>query len=118
MRSLIWWKNWRRPSRRLPVFTPDGRNWKISRKRRQAREYGPRDLPDDVRGTPVGLIVVIGGYDPQRRRVLIIDPYQPHPYGPTHEYWISVARVIGAILLGVLTHDANLLVIYPPRRPT
>ncbi len=80
---------------------------------RHPREYGPRDLPDDVRGTPAGHFVLIAGYDPNRRRVLVIDPYQPHPYGPTHEYWISAARVIGAILLGVLTHDANLLVIHP-----
>ena len=81
---------------------------------RHAREHGPRDLPDDIRGSPAGHFVVIAGYDPVRRRVLILDPYQPHPYGPTHAYWISVARAIGAILLGVLTHDANLLVIYPP----
>lgn len=85
---------------------------------RHAREHGPRDLPDDVRGTPAGHFVLIAGYDPRRRRVLILDPYQPHPYGPTHAYWIGVGRVIGSILLGVLTHDANLLVIYPspPRR--
>ena len=82
---------------------------------RHPREHRPRDLPDDVRGSPAGHFVVIAGYDPHTRRVLVIDPYQPHPYGPTHEYWISAARVIGAILLGVLTHDANMLVIHPPR---
>jgi hypothetical protein len=66
-----------------------------------------------VRGTPSGHFVVIAGYDASRRRVLIVDPYQPHPYGTTHEYWISVDRAVGAILLGVLTHDANLLIIHP-----
>ena len=48
-------------------------------------------------------------------RVLVVDPYQPNPYGPTLEYWISIDRVIAAILLGIVTHDANLLVVYPAR---
>jgi hypothetical protein len=96
--------------RRYPIITGLSATYLY----RHAREHGPRDVPDDIRGTPSGHFVVIAGYDPQRRRVLILDPYQPHPYGPTHAYWISAARVIGAILLGVLTHDANLLVIYPP----
>lgn len=82
---------------------------------RHAREHGPRDTPDDIRGMPAGHFVVIAGYDPRRERVLILDPFQPHPYGPTHEYWISASRVVVAILLGIVTHDANLLVIHPER---
>ena len=46
--------------------------------------------------------------------MLVVDPYQPNPYGPALEYWISIDRVISAILLGIVTHDANLLVIHPP----
>ena len=79
-----------------------------------AREYGPDDVKDDIRGTPSGHFVVIAGYDAPRRRVLIVDPYQPHPYGATHEYWISIDRAVGAILLGIVTHDANLLIVHPP----
>lgn len=82
---------------------------------RHSREYGPADTPDDIRGTPAGHFVVIAGYDPGHERVLIVDPYQPHPYGPTHEYWISAARAVGAILLGIVTHDANLLILHPAR---
>jgi len=59
---------------------------------------------------------VLAGYDRLRRRVLVVDPYQTTPYGTTHEYWISVDRAVGAILLGIVTHDANMLVIYPQRR--
>jgi hypothetical protein len=83
-----------------------------------AREYGPDDIKDDIRGTPSGHFVVIAGYEAARRRVLIVDPYQPHPYGDTHEYWIGIDRVVGAILLGIVTHDANLLIVQPPRRQT
>ncbi len=81
---------------------------------RAARGYGPEDVPDDVRGLPVGHFVVIAGYNALRRSVLVVDPYHPTPYGPSHYYWISVERVVGSILLGIVTHDANLLVIHPP----
>lgn len=80
---------------------------------RSAREYGPDDAPDDVRGRPGGHFVVLAGYNRRERSVLVADPYGPHPYGPSHEYWISIDRVIGAVLLGIVTHDANLLVIRP-----
>jgi hypothetical protein len=52
---------------------------------RARREYGPNDTPDDVRGMPVGHFVVIAGHDEVRRRVLVVDPYQPNPYGRSHE---------------------------------
>lgn len=80
---------------------------------RAPREYG-NDIRDDVRGGPVGHFVVIAGYDARQRALLVVDPYQPTPYGPSHAYWISVERAIGAILLGIVTHDANLLVVQPP----
>ena len=44
---------------------------------------------------------------------LVADPYDPHPHGPNRRYWASIDRVIGAILLGIVTYDANLLVITP-----
>ena len=80
---------------------------------RAAREYGRHDEPDDVRGLPSGHFVVIAGYDRKKRNVLVVDPYGVHPHGPTHEYWINIDRVLGAVLLGIVTHDANLLVIRP-----
>jgi len=83
---------------------------------RTAREYGPEDIPDDIRGLPAGHFVVIAGYNRAQRTVLIVDPYQPNFYGASHQYWISVDRVITSVLLGIVTHDANLLVVYPPRR--
>lgn len=84
---------------------------------RTAREYGPNDEPDDVRGTPAGHFVVIAGYNRKDRTVLVADPYGPHPYGPSLDYWINTDRVVNAVLLGIVTHDANLLVIHPPKAP-
>lgn len=83
---------------------------------RTMREYGPLDEPDDIRGTPAGHFVVLAGYDRPRRTVLVVDPYGPHPYGPSREYWLGIDRAVAAILLGIVTHDANLLVIHPPGR--
>lgn len=80
---------------------------------RSSREFGPDDLPDDTQGTPSGHFVVLAGYDRGKRGVLVADPYGPHPFGPSHEYWVGIDRVVGAILLGIVTHDANLLVVQP-----
>lgn len=84
---------------------------------RSTREYGPHDAPDDVRGTPGGHFVVLAGYDWPARTVMVTDPYGPHPYGASRHYWLSIDRAVGAILLGIVTHDANLLIIQPPRWP-
>jgi hypothetical protein len=80
---------------------------------RLPREYGPDDRPDDLRGEPAGHFVVLCGYDRRDRKVQVADPYDPHPHGPNRRYWIGIDRVIGAILLGIVTYDANLLVITP-----
>lgn len=95
--------------RKLPIITGLSSTYLY----RVAREYGPDDMPDDVRGLPSGHFVVIAGYDRERREVLVVDPYQQNPYASTHEYWLSVDRVVNAVLLGIVTHDANLLIIHP-----
>ena len=44
----------------------------------------------------------------------VADPYLPNPLGEEHPTTMcSLDRLIAAILLGVLTYDANLLVIEP-----
>jgi hypothetical protein len=85
---------------------------------RTPREFGPEDDYDDVRGEPSGHFVVLNGYNRVRRTVLVSDPQTPNPYSNTHEYAIDIDRVICAVLLGILTYDANLLVIMPrTKRP-
>ena len=95
--------------RRLPILTGLSSTYLY----RATREFGPDDVPDDVRGAPVGHFVVISGYNREKRTVLISDPY-----GPTRQYWVPIDRALGAVLLGIVTHDANLLIISPPRRRT
>lgn len=82
---------------------------------RSPREYGPRDDYDDVRGEPSGHFVVLAGYDRGARTVLVADPLASNPVGAGQLYEVTIDRAICAILLGVLTYDANLLIIQPPK---
>lgn len=76
---------------------------------RQAREL-PDGTDDDIRGLSSGHFVVIHSVDSVRHTAAIADPYAQNPFG-THWYEVPVARLITAIMLGVVTYDAKLLVI-------
>ncbi len=80
---------------------------------RCAREFGPKSDYDDVRGQALGHFVILSGYDRDERTVSIADPLLPNPVSPRQHYEVSMDRVIGAILLGIVTYDANLVVIQP-----
>lgn len=82
------------------------------------REFGPNDDYDDIRGSPTGHFVVLCGYDRRARKVDIADPLHSNPHSPTRRYAIDINRVLSSIMLGVLTYDANLLIIEPdPAHP-
>jgi hypothetical protein len=83
---------------------------------RSAREYGYEGEWDDVRGTAAGHFVVLYGYNRDERTVMVADPFLPNPYSESHHYMIGIDRVLCSILLGVLTYDANLLIIMPGKR--
>jgi hypothetical protein len=72
-----------------------------------------RLVSDDLRGEPTGHFVVLSGYDKKLHRVLIADPLRHNPYSDNQVYEVNVNRLIGAIMLGILTYDANLLIIEP-----
>jgi len=97
--------------RRLPILTGLSATFLY----REARERPEDDVPDDIGGEPVGHFVVLTGYDPATRNVLISDPLPPKRPSDSHTYPVKIERVIGAIYLGVLTYDANLVVIEPRR---
>lgn len=86
----------------------------------ETREYCPENpppgrttLPDDVRGYPAGHFVVLCGYDPERRSVLVADPLEANPFAKDRQYAVDIDRVFSAIMLGIVTYDANLLIIRP-----
>lgn len=80
---------------------------------RSQREYGYEGDFDDIRGEPSGHFVVLCGYNREERTVMVADPFLPNPYSESHHYMINIERVLCSILLGILTYDANLLIIKP-----
>ncbi len=77
-----------------------------------------REIPedcsdDDINGVPAGHFVILAGWDPKTKEVEIADPYKHNPLAPGHVYRVSEARLLCAIMLGVVTYDANLLIISP-----
>lgn len=71
---------------------------------------------DDIRGTSMGHFVVLYGFDADTREVLVADPLRDNPRFTGQRYRVNVHRLLGAILLGVLTYDGSLLVLDPPAR--
>lgn len=80
-----------------------------------AREF--EDDYDDIRGAPVGHFVVLSGYDRKKREITVSDPSHDNPRFRTHRYSVRMDRLVAAIALGVVTYDANLLVITPGSKP-
>lgn len=74
-----------------------------------------KSVYDDIRGTPCGHFVILCGYDSQRRRIVVADPYSGNPMQHSSYYKVDINRLINAILLGVITFDGNLTVIEPKK---
>jgi hypothetical protein len=81
-----------------------------------SREIPEYNVYHDTKGEPVGHFVVITEYDRKNRRVGIADPLNPNPINDSIQYYaVDIQRLINSILLGIVTYDANLLVIQPRR---
>ena len=78
---------------------------------RETAEHGP----DDIRGESTGHFVVVYDVDRVNRQFRVADPYGDHPFSDEHCYSIGAARMIGAIMLGIVTYDAKLLLLTPER---
>lgn len=81
------------------------------------REREPNDEPDDIRGVPQGHFVVFSDYDPASMTLHVADPYFSiyRGYDPcaSHHHRFPLTHVVSAVMLGVLTYDANLIVVRP-----
>ncbi len=80
--------------------------------------YGtPREIPttnkyDSIKGEPVGHFAIINGYDINSGSVYLADPMNPNPLKSQY-YSVTFDRLINSIMLGIVTYDANLLIIQP-----
>lgn len=74
------------------------------------REVSATNRFDSIKGVPVGHFVIINGYDDENNRVYLADPMNPNPLKSQY-YNVTFDRLINSIMLGIVTYDANLLII-------
>lgn len=67
-------------------------------------------IDDDLGGEPSGHFVVLSGYN-EKGRIIVKDPYPLRHGMENNTYTVGVGRLLNSIMLGIVTFDANLLVI-------
>ena len=83
----------------------------LYRSKREYTDHRNLSILDDLRGEPMGHFVVLCGM--RKKNVIVADPYKQNPISEVHIYEVEKDRLINSILLGIVTYDANLLVISP-----
>lgn len=98
----------------LPILTGLSATYLYKSKREFSGAQG-QSVFDDLRGKPMGHFVVLAGME--GKKVLVADPYQDNPMSDGRFYHVHVGRLINSIMLGIVTYDANLLIISPKELP-
>ncbi|WP_017729857.1 C39 family peptidase [Nafulsella turpanensis] len=68
---------------------------------------------DDLKGEPMGHFVVLTRMEEDH--VWVADPYKENPISQNNYYKIEIKRLINAVHLGILTYDANILIVAPKK---
>lgn len=103
-------------SARIPMLAGLSATYLYQEARERSKPPGPDGItciPDDLAGHPVGHFVVLSGYDAATDSLMVSDPLNPNPRFVDRCYWAPIDHVVASILLGIVTYDANLLVIRP-----
>lgn len=93
--------------RQIPILTGLNATYLYRTPREYQNEF------DDLRGTPMGHFVVLRGYDNQTGQILVADPLLSNPFA-NQQYPVDIDRALNSIMLGIVTFDANFLVIEKP----
>ncbi|MBV6404967.1 MAG: hypothetical protein IT228_06025 [Flavobacteriales bacterium] len=81
----------------------------LYRSERELTGAAGQSVLDDLRGKPMGHFVVLTGME--GKIVHVADPYEDNPYSREHHYPVHVGRLINSIMLGIVTYDANMLIL-------
>lgn len=100
-------------SRKRPVLTGLSATYLYDCKREYTNDQG-RSVYDDLKGYPMGHFVVLTDIE-EDNMVVVSDPYRENPLSGDHTYKVDAHRLINAIMLGILTYDANLLILEPAK---
>lgn len=98
----------------LPILTGLSATYLYRSKREYSTAAGT-SVFDDLRGKPMGHFVVLHGM--KGKHVHVADPYSGNPFSQDRHYEVHVGRLINSIMLGIVTYDANLLIISPKKLP-
>lgn len=96
---------------KTPVLTGLSATYLYQSKREYANSKG-QSIYDDLKGEPMGHFVVLMGQT-DTGNILVADPYKGNPLGDNNYYEVEPTQLITSILLGMITYDANLLIITP-----
>ncbi|KGP62485.1 hypothetical protein EP47_10420 [Legionella norrlandica] len=102
-------------NKKIPILTALSATYLYRSPREHFTPEG-KSVYDDIRGEPCGHFVVLCGYDEKKRLIIVADPHAENPLSHNNYYKVSINRLINSIMLGVLTYDANLLIIEPKER--
>ncbi len=92
----------------LPILTGLSATY-LYRSKREFTGASGQSVFDDLRGKPMGHFVVLTSME--GKTVFVADPYQDNPYSRERHYPVHVGRLINSIMLGIVTYDANMLIL-------
>ncbi len=95
--------------RQLPVLAGLSANY-LYKCPREYSKSSSNIVFDDIRGEPQGHFVVLHGVA-KKGFIKVADPYKRNPISESNYYEVDPIRLINAIHLGIVTYDANLLII-------
>ncbi len=95
--------------RGLPVIAGLNATWLYQ----TVRDH-PETHQDDDLGLATGHFVVLHGIAADGGELVVADPYLHLPWPGSHSYRAPARRVLNAVMLGIMTFDAKLLVLTPP----
>ena len=98
----------------VPVLTGLSATYLYNCARERVNERN-ESIYDDIKGYPLGHFVVLCGQSQDEKHIIVADPYQENPFFQNNYYEVRISRLLNAIMLGIVTYDANLLVIEPPK---
>lgn len=99
-------------SRSIPILTGLSATYLYG----TAREIPQFNEYHSIKGEPSGHFVIISGYEDENNTVYLSDPMTPNPLGKGQVYNVTFPRLINSIMLGIVTYDANLLIIEPRKK--
>jgi hypothetical protein len=98
--------------RNIPVLTGLSATY-LYNSMRELTDNNDKSVFNDLEGEPMGHFVILKGFDDDGENILVADPYKTNPISNKNYYKVKTARLLNAIMLAIVTFDANLLIIEP-----